>query len=373
MLMPQFTIFSRSMVARMMLPVVLMLGLVCLLGLVSLSARERLLQARDTVERSQRVQIELIEVRSLSRSLQRDALNLLLERDPRELAIIHAKFAGRSGEMRGTLRTLLHNPAFDGGARRQPFFRNQLIVLDRLAATARQAERGDHGTALATFRRQVRPAEREASAIADALVASQEVIVAALLRDATGLEQREKLVGFSASLILFALAAAAALAIVRRSIARPLFDIERAMDRIASGDTQGRTPHIDRADEIGRMARAIEVFRIAALERASLETAHANLRTAELRRELEQEQQKHAADEADAARSRLLGAAAKTLKGKRPSRSRGCAARRGSCPPRRPSSTAIPPRRAATSSRSARRCRARWTAPPTSPPRPTSS
>lgn len=94
------------MVARLMVPIAIMLGLVCLLGLIGYGTRERVQTARDAANAGQIVRISLIEVRSISRSLQRDALNLLLERNPSELAIIHGKFTKRSIQMRTQLRCL---------------------------------------------------------------------------------------------------------------------------------------------------------------------------------------------------------------------------------------------------------------------------
>ncbi|NIJ08269.1 methyl-accepting chemotaxis protein [Sphingomonas vulcanisoli] len=313
MVTPPFSIWSRSMVARMLLPVVVMLGMVCLLALVGLGARQRIFRAHGAVEQTQEIRIDLIEARSLSRSLQRDTLNLALERDAKEIGIIHAKFVSRSAKMRATLMALARNPRFDGGDRRAPFFADQRAVLDRLAAAAALAQRGDRAAALTMFRLQVRPAERAASAIADALIDDQEGIVAARLSDAAHLERQTLIIEGLASLTLFALAASATVFIVRRTIARPLADIERAMERLAGGDTEGRTPHADRRDEIGRMARAIEVFRAAAVEREALQAERADLLKAEILREREEEQRKRAADETSRRRSTRLGASADRL------------------------------------------------------------
>ena len=131
-------LWSRSMVARLMVPIAIMLGLVCVLGLIGLGTRSRVQTARDAANVAQVVRIDLVEVRSLSRSLQRDALNLLLERDPRERAVIHRKFASRSDQMRAQLTQLVDNPA----ARvlpRSRYIRSQAVVLDRLAIVAAAA------------------------------------------------------------------------------------------------------------------------------------------------------------------------------------------------------------------------------------------
>lgn len=58
-----------------------------------------------------------------------------------------------------------------------------------------------------------------------------------------------------------------------RGIARPIQIMTDAMRRLASGDLQIIVPQRRRDDEVGRMADAIEVFRVNAVERARLEAA----------------------------------------------------------------------------------------------------
>ncbi len=48
--------------------------------------------------------------------------------------------------------------------------------------------------------------------------------------------------------------------VIWRSIARPLSEITRTTERVAAGDAGLKVPHIDRHDEVGALARAIEVF-----------------------------------------------------------------------------------------------------------------
>lgn len=57
------TLFRRSMVARLLISVGLMLCLVCLIGLVTLATRGRLREAAAAVERQQMVRVELVEAR----------------------------------------------------------------------------------------------------------------------------------------------------------------------------------------------------------------------------------------------------------------------------------------------------------------------
>ncbi|MCK3775191.1 methyl-accepting chemotaxis protein [Ensifer sesbaniae] len=56
-----------------------------------------------------------------------------------------------------------------------------------------------------------------------------------------------------------------------RGIARPIQIITRSMARLAEGDTDSNIPYGARKDEIGEMARAVEVFRQAAITNQQLE------------------------------------------------------------------------------------------------------
>ncbi len=302
------------MVARLMVPVAIMLGLVCLLGLIGHGTRDRVQAARDAANAGQTVRINLIEVRSISRSLQRDALNLLLERDPRALAIIHGKFAKRSIQMRTQLAQLVRNP-IAGLSARSPYIASQIIVLRQLAIMADNATRNRQDRAWTVFRDDVRPNERMASKIADTLIASQEDEVERLFRNAHDLERQEVAISVAAGIILFALSAYGTVVIVQRTIVRPLLDIEHTLAVIAGGNAEGRTPHAERTDEIGRMSRAIEVFRASVVERGRLEADNGRQRLAEVQRERQIEDARRTAQTAEAERDRIVRQAATTLEG----------------------------------------------------------
>ncbi|HXV31070.1 MAG TPA: MCP four helix bundle domain-containing protein, partial [Sinorhizobium sp.] len=72
-------------------------------------------------------------------------------------------------------------------------------------------------------------------------------------------------IGFAAALILGAIAYAV------RGIARPIQVITRSMATLAEGDAASDIPYGGRKDEIGEMARAVEVFRQAAIANQKLE------------------------------------------------------------------------------------------------------
>ncbi|MBB2206195.1 methyl-accepting chemotaxis protein [Gluconacetobacter takamatsuzukensis] len=64
---------------------------------------------------------------------------------------------------------------------------------------------------------------------------------------------------------------AVAMGFVTARLLRPLPVLTRAMQALAEGDTGARVPFAGRADEIGAMAKAVEVFREAAIDNARLE------------------------------------------------------------------------------------------------------
>ena len=86
---------------------------------------------------------------------------------------------------------------------------------------------------------------------------SQQTVLTMLLTGACGL----------------AAAIAAALILVRLQISGPLSTMTDAMRRLASGDTSIAVPAIGQKDEIGHMADAVQSFKQAAIEKASLERA----------------------------------------------------------------------------------------------------
>ena len=78
-----------------------------------------------------------------------------------------------------------------------------------------------------------------------------------------------------------------------RTIATPVSGLTGAMGRLAAGDDSVEVPALGRGDEIGEMARAVLVFKEAALEKARLETESGRARA-----EAEDERGRNEADRA---------------------------------------------------------------------------
>jgi diguanylate cyclase (GGDEF)-like protein len=88
----------------------------------------------------------------------------------------------------------------------------------------------------------------------------------ALARDAVGnsLNARELLLGLGLGAVVLGLLGSV---VVGRGIARPVLRLTALMNRLAGGDTDLAVPATERQDEVGAMARAVEVFRANAIAR----------------------------------------------------------------------------------------------------------
>ncbi|RZL53483.1 MAG: hypothetical protein EOP65_12880, partial [Sphingomonas sp.] len=131
----------------------------------------------EALEAQERV-LAVSEVRSISRSLQRDALNLITESDPAERDVIVKKFDERTRRMREMLSHL--EDAKTVHALPENYFRLSHTVIAALGEVAAKANAGDRKAALDYLRKVVRPAERAASKVADAQIDAMTDEVAAL-------------------------------------------------------------------------------------------------------------------------------------------------------------------------------------------------
>jgi methyl-accepting chemotaxis protein len=68
--------------------------------------------------------------------------------------------------------------------------------------------------------------------------------------------------------------------VVSRGVVRPINAVNRGMIRLAEGDTATDVPHLDRSDEIGAMAQAVEVFKRNMIRAEQLADQQAAARTA---------------------------------------------------------------------------------------------
>ncbi|USQ95077.1 methyl-accepting chemotaxis protein [Caulobacter sp. RL271] len=89
--------------------------------------------------------------------------------------------------------------------------------------------------------------------------------------------------------------------ILSRAIATPINGLDRAMQRLAAGDLDAEAPGRERRDELGAMARTVQTFKDAAIEKLRLQDA-----AAELDRTAEGERQRNEAAKAESARQQQI-------------------------------------------------------------------
>jgi len=101
----------------------------------------------------------------------------------------------------------------------------------------------------------------------DKLVADATAYQSGVERDAGSLLGTTILLLGLLALILLGLIAACAVVLLRKMV-RPLVEVSEATARLARGEP-ATVPHRDRADELGEIAQAVELFRVAAVGRAA--------------------------------------------------------------------------------------------------------
>lgn len=125
--------------------------------------------------------------------------------------------------------------------------------------------------AIAALSQAVTPAEKAVQAAreqfrdaVDQSSAAKNAAIEATIADVTSV-----VIGLAGVLVI-ALAGLGYL-IVARGVARPITALNKVMTRLSSGDLDIDIPYAKRFDEIGAMAKAVEVFKVNAMERAHLE------------------------------------------------------------------------------------------------------
>ncbi len=251
--------FIKSVAARLIAPVLVSMLLLAILSAVTLQTEGRVARANQDAAHAEAVMLRLAELRSLSRSLQRDALNLVIESDPAERQVIQGKFDTRLGKFADQLAALRGDAA--RYAITPAYFTSQARVRRELTEVGRLAGTGDRAAGLSHFRQRVRPAERLASKIADTRIdaLTDEVKVLHVRADAVTEQGRWILIGATVLLAIAGLATGLYMAL--RTVVRPLHELRQAMGLLAEGQTGRAIPHAQREDEVGQMARSMVAFR----------------------------------------------------------------------------------------------------------------
>jgi methyl-accepting chemotaxis protein len=259
---------SRSIAARLMMPLAISMAMLCALAGIMVYAQAMVANATGAALEGQAQVNKLGELRSISRALQRDALNLVTETDGKALDGIREKFSSRMDKFKGDLASF--SKEVDQSVVPAAYFESQHNVAKELADVAAKANGGDQAGALNDFHKKVRPAEREASKIADERIETLTQDVKARRESAESAESIARILLFSSTVVLTVAGLAFGFAMTRRGVVQPLLGLCEAMGELAAGKTGLTIPYTEREDEVGHMAQSMARFRdqLAAAEKA---------------------------------------------------------------------------------------------------------
>jgi methyl-accepting chemotaxis protein len=158
--------------------------------------------------------------------------------------------------------------AVDSGVREFSRFRREIVRLGRADAIAAARELGNN-EANRDNRKGLNEALKRIAGSYDSHSAALDTRLETMQRDSAGLQ-----IGVGALAILTGLGLA--LFVVNRRVARPLQTLAATMRGLAASEKVTAVPLVQRQDEVGDMARAVEVFRDHAQARETLEAAAAH-------------------------------------------------------------------------------------------------
>jgi methyl-accepting chemotaxis protein len=162
---------------------------------------------------------------------------------------------------------------------------------------------GDAGSAMMFIKGAERPFA-EIDKLTDELsVQSSEAKDREIARSSARLEQQQRMLGII--IIAVALAGFAISFRIGRSISKPVVAMASAMRELAGGKFDVRLPGLDRGDEVGQMARAVDEFKAQAIAKAEREAAEREQRNRELANR-QQEELHRLADKFEAAVGEII-------------------------------------------------------------------
>lgn len=245
---------------KILAPVAILSVVALAVTVTALWSKAKVTGATDALNQANHAALAAGELRSTSRALQRDALNLIFEpADGR--AAITTRFDKRLEGMEAAVAAMrsLSPPVPDSDP--AAIAASQAPVIAALREVRALALNDKSADAHALFREKLRAAERAASEKTDPYISQLEKAVTALTADLHALEQFTTWT-LSLTALLGTLAGIGlSLLVALRGVTSPLNRLIGAMGRLAANDLTVGLTETDRTDEIGEMARAVAVFR----------------------------------------------------------------------------------------------------------------
>ncbi|ABD06424.1 methyl-accepting chemotaxis sensory transducer [Rhodopseudomonas palustris HaA2] len=130
---------------------------------------------------------------------------------------------------------------------------------------------GDAGSALLFIKSAEKSFTEIDALISDLIVSSNDARDRQIAQAGIALDRQQWMLG--AVLAVISLIGIAVSFLIGRGIARPVVAMSGAMHELASGNFDVRLPGLERGDEVGRMARAVEAFKVQAASKAEREHA----------------------------------------------------------------------------------------------------
>ena len=274
--------------SKILLPVLVLSTVSAAIGGTSVWGLNRIASANQTLIQMEQMVLTASELRSISRALQRDALNLISE-DAAAQAATGERFGARIGEMAEKNRRLEQLLAASGNPAAGRVGPLQVKVMDALTKTRDLTLAGQDDAAAALFRSEVRSSERAASDLTDPIIETGTEEVGRLIDEVEATESFVKTAVAAVGLIGILAGALLSLVIARRSVVEPLARLTVSMGRLARKDYGVDLSDAARGDEVGAMATAVVTFRDALQTADRLEAEQAADRAAKERRTAEVE------------------------------------------------------------------------------------
>jgi methyl-accepting chemotaxis protein len=201
------------------------------------------------------------------------------EKDEKKVAAFAKEASGAAAKIADALKVV---DAAEGDLNPAAFAKLKAAVAGYLKQSKNAIEMadGDAGSALMF----IKGAERnfaDIEKLTDELIArSSDGKDREIARAGIKLEQQQ--LTLTAVLLVVAFAGIVVSFLIGRNISRPVVAMSKAMRELAVGNFEVQLPGLDRRDEVGQMARAVEEFKVQAIAKAERETAEREEKNREL-------------------------------------------------------------------------------------------
>ncbi|MBL8837829.1 MAG: HAMP domain-containing protein [Alphaproteobacteria bacterium] len=246
---------------KILAPIVILALVTITLIAVAVNAQRNVHDSTDLALAAGRQLTHASEIRALSRAIQRDTLNMILEDDASARQQFDQSIVRRSAEMRERVGQLVRSLSGPDVARLANFTALQAAVLTEVDRTKAHVLQGQRDEALQALRNGIRPREREASTITDAFITDKAQEVDQLDAAADATSRRAFLTLIITSVVGIGTAMGFGLLIVFRGVIGPIRRTIGLVEDLSKGNLDVAIGGTDRKDEIGLLARAFVVFK----------------------------------------------------------------------------------------------------------------